>query len=42
MGGANADIDVETSVTGLADVLEAQAGAGGHQFLNYTGDVIPW
>ncbi len=42
MGGANADIDVETSVTGLADVLEAQAGAGGHQFLNYKGETVPW
>jgi NAD(P)-dependent dehydrogenase (short-subunit alcohol dehydrogenase family) len=42
MGGANADIDVETSVKGMADVLEAEAGAGGHQFLNYKGETIPW
>lgn len=42
MGGAGADIDVETSVTGMADVLEAQAGAGGHQFLNYKGETVPW
>jgi NAD(P)-dependent dehydrogenase (short-subunit alcohol dehydrogenase family) len=42
MGGANADIDVETSVRGIADVLDAQAGAGGHQFLDYRGETIPW
>jgi len=42
MGGANADIDVETSVKGIADVLEAQAGSGGHRFLDYRGETIPW
>jgi NAD(P)-dependent dehydrogenase (short-subunit alcohol dehydrogenase family) len=42
MGGENADIDVETSVTGVADVLEAKAGAGGHEFLDYKGQTIPW
>jgi NAD(P)-dependent dehydrogenase (short-subunit alcohol dehydrogenase family) len=42
MGGPNGDIDVETSVTGLADVVAAQAGAGGHRFLDYTGKVLPW
>jgi NAD(P)-dependent dehydrogenase (short-subunit alcohol dehydrogenase family) len=42
MGGANADIDVQTSVTGLANVLESKAGAGGHEFLDYTGKTLPW
>jgi NAD(P)-dependent dehydrogenase (short-subunit alcohol dehydrogenase family) len=42
MGGPNAAIDVATSVAGMADVLEAQAGAGGHQFLDYRGRVLPW
>jgi NAD(P)-dependent dehydrogenase (short-subunit alcohol dehydrogenase family) len=42
MGGAHADIDVETSVKGMADVLEAQAGAGGHQFLDYKGETLAW
>ncbi len=42
MGGPNAEIDVETSVRGIADVLEAQAGAGGQQFLDYRGKTIPW
>jgi NAD(P)-dependent dehydrogenase (short-subunit alcohol dehydrogenase family) len=42
MGGPNADIDVATSVSGLANVLAAQAGAGGHRFLDYTGKMLPW
>ena len=42
MGGPGADIDVETSVHGLADVLEQQAGKPGHRFLNYKGETIPW
>jgi NAD(P)-dependent dehydrogenase (short-subunit alcohol dehydrogenase family) len=42
MGGANADIDVQTSVTGLADVLEAKAGAGGHEYLDYRGKTLAW
>jgi hypothetical protein len=29
-------------VRGIADVLEAQAGAGGHRFLDYRGETIPW
>jgi NAD(P)-dependent dehydrogenase (short-subunit alcohol dehydrogenase family) len=42
MGGANADIDVATSCKGMVDVLEAQAGAGGQQFLNYLGETLAW
>jgi NAD(P)-dependent dehydrogenase (short-subunit alcohol dehydrogenase family) len=42
MGGANADIDIETSVTGIASVLEAKAGTGGHTFLDYQGNTVPW
>jgi NAD(P)-dependent dehydrogenase (short-subunit alcohol dehydrogenase family) len=42
MGGDDADIDVETSVAGLVNVLEAKAGSGGHEFLNYRGETIPW
>jgi NAD(P)-dependent dehydrogenase (short-subunit alcohol dehydrogenase family) len=42
MGGPHADIDVATSVKGIADVLEAKAGAGGHEFLNYKGETVPW
>jgi NAD(P)-dependent dehydrogenase (short-subunit alcohol dehydrogenase family) len=42
MGGDGADIDVATSVKGLADVLEAKAGSGKHEYLDYRGKTIPW
>jgi len=42
MGGAGADIDVATSVKGMADVLEAKAGSGKHEYLDYRGKTIPW
>jgi NAD(P)-dependent dehydrogenase (short-subunit alcohol dehydrogenase family) len=41
MGGAGADIDVATSVAGMADVLEANRGPG-HKFLDYQGKTLPW
>jgi len=42
MGGAHADIDVATSVRGIADVLDAKAGSGKHEYLDYRGETIPW
>jgi NAD(P)-dependent dehydrogenase (short-subunit alcohol dehydrogenase family) len=42
MGGPHADIDVLTSVKGLADVLEAKAGSGVHEYLDYRGETLPW
>lgn len=42
MGGANAAIDVATSVHGLADVIEARHGSGGLAFLDYQGLTLPW
>ncbi len=41
MGGADADIDVATSVKGLADVI-ASARPPGQRYLDYTGATIPW
>jgi NAD(P)-dependent dehydrogenase (short-subunit alcohol dehydrogenase family) len=41
MGGAGADIDVATSVKGLADVLESQTQPG-HRYLDYNGKTLPW
>ena len=41
MGGAGADIDVATSVAGLAGVLETET-APGHRYLDYTGKTLPW
>ena len=41
MGGSAADIDVETSVTGMADVLE-QPGRSGCAYLDYRGQTLTW
>ena len=42
MGGAGADIDVETSVTGLADVIAARLGQPGAHYLDYRGQTLAW
>ena len=42
LGGENAEIDVATSVRGLANVIESKAGAGGHEFVDYQGNTLPW
>mgnify|MGYP002718518879 CR=1 FL=1 len=42
MGGAEADIDVATSVTGLADVITDRLGRPGAHYLDYTGKTLPW
>ena len=42
LGGDEAPLDVETSVRGLADVVEGARGKGGHRFVDYTGATIPW
>ncbi|GAB39503.1 MULTISPECIES: SDR family NAD(P)-dependent oxidoreductase [Gordonia] len=42
LGGSDASLTVEQSTRGVADVLEAQAGAGGLQFLDYRGQTVPW
>ncbi|WP_085718115.1 SDR family oxidoreductase [Pseudomonas sp. B28(2017)] len=42
MGGEGADIDVETSTRGLVDQVNAYIGKGGHHFINYRGETIPW
>ena len=41
MGGSNADIDVETSVTGMLDVLE-KPGRKGCVCVDYKGDIVAW
>lgn len=41
MGGPNALIDVETSVAGMIEVLEAQAKPE-HRFVAYDGQPVPW
>lgn len=42
MGGEGADIDVDTSIDGIVSQLEAYAGKGGHHFINYRGEQLPW
>jgi NAD(P)-dependent dehydrogenase (short-subunit alcohol dehydrogenase family) len=42
MGGPNAPIGVEESVPRLVDVIGAQSGKGGLQFLDYRGRTVPW
>ena len=42
MGGSNADIDVDTSVTGIADQLAAHHGTHAHRFIDYSGRDIAW
>jgi len=42
MGGEGADIDVETSTRGLIAQVNAYTGKGGHHFVNYKGETIPW
>ncbi len=42
MGGSNATLSVEESVSGLADVVEAKAGTGEHGYFDYSGAVLPW
>lgn len=42
MGGPGADIDVATSTKGMVGQLQALAGKGGLQFIDYTGKALPW
>lgn len=42
MGGAGADIDVATSVAGMADLIERRRGEKGIAYLDYTGRTLPW
>ena len=42
MGGPDAALDIETSVRGVADVIEARRGTGGQAFVDYRNQIIPW
>ena len=42
MGGAGADIDVSTSVSGMRGTLAALQPSQNGSFLNYDGAVLPW
>ena len=42
MGGAEADLDVATSVAGMADAVEARLGQPGCQYFDYRGETLAW
>ncbi len=42
MGGASAAVTVTDSAAGMVKVLESQAGAHKHLFLDYTGKELAW
>jgi NAD(P)-dependent dehydrogenase (short-subunit alcohol dehydrogenase family) len=42
LGGPDAALTVDVSTKGVADVIEAQDGKGGLQYLDYQGATVPW
>ena len=42
MGGANADIDVVTSVTGMRQVIAGASPQDNGAFFDYAGEALPW
>lgn len=42
LGGADAPLSVEDSVSGLIEVIEAEAGQPGCRFLDHQGQMLPW
>ncbi|MEV6559600.1 SDR family NAD(P)-dependent oxidoreductase [Nocardia sp. NPDC051756] len=42
LGGPDAPLDPKESIPAVVDVLEAQAGAPGLQFLDRHGETVPW
>jgi len=42
MGGENAPLDIETSVRGMANVIDTYAKGTGIAYVDYTGAKIPW
>ena len=42
LGGPAAPLAVGQSISGVVDTIEAQAGHGGLQYLNYQGRTVRW
>jgi NAD(P)-dependent dehydrogenase (short-subunit alcohol dehydrogenase family) len=42
LGGPAAPLTIEQSIPGVADTIEAQAGHGGLQYLDYRGQTVRW
>ncbi|NKQ09960.1 SDR family oxidoreductase [Pseudomonas sp. SST3] len=42
MGGAEAPLDIETSCRGMVEQVTRAVGQGGHRFIDYQGETLPW
>jgi hypothetical protein len=42
LGGPAAPLTIGQSIPGVADTIEAQAGKGGLQYLDYQGQTVRW
>ena len=42
MGGAEAPLDIDTSCRGMVEHVTRAAGQGGHRFIDYQGETLPW
>lgn len=42
MGGAEAPLDIDTSIPGVVDALAARKGTRGLVFVNYRNEILPW
>jgi NAD(P)-dependent dehydrogenase (short-subunit alcohol dehydrogenase family) len=42
LGGPAAPLTIDQSIPGVADTVEAQAGRGGLQYLDYRGQTVAW
>lgn len=42
MGGVNAPVSVEDSVSGMRKLIDATTAPGAAQFRNYDGAIVPW
>lgn len=42
MGGADAPLDIDTSIAGVVDTRERRSGSGSLAYMNYRDDVLPW
>ena len=42
LGGPAAPLTIDQSIPGVADTIDAQAGRGGLQYLDYRGQAVAW
>jgi NAD(P)-dependent dehydrogenase (short-subunit alcohol dehydrogenase family) len=42
MGGADAPLDIDTSVRGVLDAMHARAGTRGAVFVDFRNELLPW